>query len=86
MSDRLEAAVRELVDALRDELRTEAACDQGAPDRLLSVAEAREALGGVSRSTLYGEIQAGRLRSAKVGRRRLVPAAAIAEYIAGSPR
>ena len=81
MSDRLSPAITELVEALRDELRTEAAGDQRAPDRLLSVDEASAAL-GLGRSRMYLEIQTGRLRSVKVGRRRLVPAAALANYIA----
>lgn len=50
------------------------------PDRLLSVAEVASAL-GIGRSALYSEIAAGRLRTIRVGRRRLVPASAIAEYI-----
>ena len=78
MSDRIEAAIRELADALRAELATEA---RPAPDRLLSVDEAAAGL-GIGRSVLYGEMGAGRLRSVKVGRRRLIPAASIAEYIA----
>jgi excisionase family DNA binding protein len=57
------------------------AAPTGAPDRLLSVAEAA-ALLGVGRSRLYDEIGAQRVRSVKVGRRRLVPSGAIAEYIA----
>jgi excisionase family DNA binding protein len=35
----------------------------------------------LGRSLLYAEIQAGRIRTVKIGRRRLVPAAAIREYI-----
>jgi excisionase family DNA binding protein len=81
MSDRLTAALAELVEALREELRTEAETGPRAPDRLLSVDEAA-ALLGLGRSATYGELQTGRLRSLKVGRRRLVPAAAIASYIA----
>ena len=78
MSDRLAAAVAELVDAIRAELRAEAV--PTGPDRLLSVTEAADAL-GLGRSLAYGEIQAGRLRTLKVGRRRLVPTAAVAAYI-----
>jgi hypothetical protein len=36
---------------------------------------------GIGRSRLYDEIAAARVRSVKVGRRRLVPSGAIAEYI-----
>jgi excisionase family DNA binding protein len=82
VSDRLAAAVAALVDALREELAADArATGPGQPDRLLSVDEAAVWL-GVGRSALYGELQAGRLRSVKVGRRRLVPSGAVAAYIA----
>lgn len=77
---RLEAAVAELAAAIREELRTEARAAAGAPDRLLSIPEAAVAL-GVSRTTIYSELQGGRLRSIAVGRRRLVPASAIAERV-----
>lgn len=81
MTDRLAAALTEFVEALREELRTEAAVDPRTPDRLLSVDEAATML-GVGRSVLYGEIQTGRLRSVKVGRRRLIPSTGVASYIA----
>ncbi|GJF07820.1 helix-turn-helix domain-containing protein [Pseudonocardia sp. D17] len=40
------------------------------------------ALLSLGRSTLYEELRSGRLRSVRVGRVRLIPAAAIADYIA----
>ncbi len=80
MSDRLEAAVRELVAALRDELRAETASEPP-PDRLLDVREAATAL-GIGRSALYAELGRGEVRSVKVGRRRLVPSSALGAYIA----
>ena len=40
------------------------------------------ALLSLSRSVLYEELRSGRLRSVHVGRTRLVPAAAITEYVA----
>jgi len=83
MSDRLALALAELVDALRAEIATEARPDAGAPDRLLSVDEAA-ALLGIGRSRLYDELTAQRVRSVKVGRRRLVPSGAIADYIAAA--
>jgi excisionase family DNA binding protein len=84
MTDRLTLALAELADAIRAEVRAEAAPPE-TPDRLLSVDEAANAL-GVGRSSLYGEIAAGRIRSMRLGRRRLIPAGAIAERIqAGSP-
>lgn len=51
-----------------------------APDRLLSIPEAADLL-GIGRSRLYDEIAAARVRSVKVGRRRLVPSSAIAEFV-----
>jgi excisionase family DNA binding protein len=72
MSDRLDTAVRELVEALRDEVRTEAPHEASPP--LLSVAEAA-ARAGVGRTFVYNAISSGRLRSHKLGRRRLVGSA-----------
>ncbi|QDP94803.1 helix-turn-helix domain-containing protein [Microlunatus elymi] len=48
---------------------------------LYSVDEACEAL-RLSRSAIYELIRSGRLRSIKEGRRRLVPVAALQEYVA----
>ena len=81
MSERLEAALRELADALLDELRADAPADD-LPDRLLSVADAAAAL-SIGRTALYSEMNAGRLRSMSVGRRRLIPASALAAYTKG---
>lgn len=36
---------------------------------------------GLSRATIYGEINAGRLRSFKVGARRLVSPAALSDWV-----
>lgn len=53
-----------------------------APDRrLYRVTEAMAAL-SLSRSVIYELLRSGRLRSVREGRTRLVPASAIAEYIA----
>ncbi len=81
MSDRLALAVSELIEALREEARTEAAAVPRALDRLLSIDEAATTL-GIGRTATYSELSAGRLRSIRVGRRRLVVAGAIAAYIA----
>lgn len=51
------------------------------PEHLLSIPEAAEAL-GIGRTRLYADIAAGRIRTCKVGRRRLVPSSAINTYIA----
>ena len=77
MSERVEALVRELVDALKAETSPPAT----APPRLLSIPEAAGVL-GVGRTLVYTEMGRGRLRSLKCGRRRLIPEAAIGEYIA----
>lgn len=81
MSDRLSLAIAELVGALREELRTEAANAPRTPDRLLSMDEAANAL-GIGRTTAYLLVTRGDLRSVKVGRRRVVPSSAVADYIA----
>lgn len=75
MTDRLAAAITELVAAIRAEAQP-----ASPPDRLLSVEDAAAIL-GVGRSMAYAEIGSGRLRSVKVGRRRLVPASAVAAFI-----
>ena len=79
-----EAAIRAAVDGLTAAIlaavRAEAAADAGAPDRLLSVDDAAAAL-GVGRTAVYDELGAGRLRSVKVGRRRLIPTVAVRDYI-----
>lgn len=54
-----------------------ALCSEGALSVAAAAAEA-----GVSRSTLYSEMQAGRLRYVQRGRRRLVPRRALAEWLA----
>jgi len=75
------AAVEALTAALLAAVRAEAAPVATLPDRLLSVDEAAGAL-GVGRTRLYHEIGAGRLQSLRVGRRRLIPASGIADYVA----
>ena len=79
MTDRLAAALAELAEALRAEVRAELATPP--PERLLSVDEAAARL-GVGRSMVYGELAAGRLRSVKIGRRRLVPTSAVTARVA----
>jgi excisionase family DNA binding protein len=49
--------------------------------QLYRVAEARAVL-SLSRSVIYEQIRSGRLRSVTQGRTRLIPASAIADYIA----
>ena len=82
MSDRLAVAVTELIEALRESVRAEAAAAPRSPDRLYSIPEACEALGGIGRSKVYDLIASGELSSLRVGRRRLVTAGAVREFIA----
>lgn len=49
---------------------------------LYSVEEARSLLGGISRVTIYNILNSGELTSVTIGRRRLIPAAAITAFIA----
>lgn len=53
----------------------------GRTPRLLRVDEACRLL-SMSRTVIYELIRSGRLRSVKQGRSRLIPASAIAEYVA----
>src|SRR5262245_2531627 len=49
--------------------------------RLLPVAEARQALGGISAATFYKLVQEGELRLVKIGRRSFVLMSTIEEFI-----
>ena len=75
-----EAFASAIVVAVRAELAQQVSPSGDTPDRLYSIAEAAAAL-HVVRSTLYGLIGTGELRTVKVGRRRLVPESAITAYI-----
>jgi excisionase family DNA binding protein len=79
MSARLDAAVSELVAAIRAELTG------AAPDglRAYSVQEAADIL-GISRAGCYRLIQSGQMRSRRVGSRRLVPTSAIRDFLDGN--
>ena len=78
-----EVAVRDAAVALADALvgvfntRRDAA---PAPDQLYTIDQACRVM-ACGRTLLYSELAAGRLRSLKVGRRRLIPGSAIAEYV-----
>jgi excisionase family DNA binding protein len=49
---------------------------------LYGVPEAAE-LTGIGRSKLYEELAAGRIRSVKIGSRRLIPKEALTEFVEG---
>jgi excisionase family DNA binding protein len=76
----IRAATEQLGAAILAAVKAEAATTADAPDRLYGIPEAAAAL-GIGRSAVYDELAAGRLRSLKVGRRRLIPAGAVREYI-----
>ena len=77
MSARLDAALVELAAAILDEVRADLT-DRERPPELLSIAQASQRL-GIGRTAVYDAIGRGELRSLKVGRRRLIPADALAE-------
>jgi excisionase family DNA binding protein len=78
MTERLDAALAELADAIRDEVRAELADRIGGPPELLSIAAASKRM-GIGRTATYDAIGRGQLRSIKVGRRRLIPSDALTE-------
>jgi excisionase family DNA binding protein len=75
-ADRVELALRELADALRAEV-----APPPEPPPMVSITEAARLL-GVSRTSLYQLMDTGELSSRKLGRRRLVPRAALEVYAA----
>jgi excisionase family DNA binding protein len=75
-ADRVELAVRELVDALRAEVTP-----PPEPTTMVSIAEAAELL-SVSRTSLYALMDSGELDSRHIGRRRLVPRAELDRFTA----
>jgi excisionase family DNA binding protein len=77
MTARLDAAVAELVAALRAEALTGLGT---ATPRLLTVPEACAQLGGLSRAMFYKQLREG-LRVVHVGRRVLVPEAELHRFI-----
>lgn len=81
MTGRLDAVLAELAEAIRQEVAQAAASAPPAPERLLDVDQVADLLGGVSRSFIYSAFAHGDLRSVKVGRRRLVPAGAVEQFI-----
>jgi excisionase family DNA binding protein len=76
--DRLEAAIRELTEAIRADIRPE---PRESGPRLLSIDEAAAML-GIGRTAMYGLIGSGKCGSVKVGRRRLVPSTSLTTFIA----
>lgn len=78
MTDRLDAALAELAAAIRAEMRSEVVSRADGPPELLSIRAASARL-GIGRTATYEAIGRGELRSIKVGRRRLIPADALAE-------
>jgi excisionase family DNA binding protein len=79
---RLDDAIHELVEAIAEAVRAEAATGPATPDRLYSLPEAQAALGGIGRSKVYDLIARGELSSLSVGRRRLISGEALRAYVA----
>lgn len=82
MTARLDAAIRELVEAIAESVRAEAASSPATPDKLYSIADTQAALGGIGRSLVYDLIARGELASLRAGRRRMISGDAIRAYIA----
>ena len=84
-----EVAIRRALDAVGDAfldaLAAQSEATRNAPDRLFSIEEARQRLGGISRATLYAEMSAGRLESIKIRRRRFISSSAISAYARDEP-
>ena len=79
-ADRVNAAVAELADALRMQLRAELLAERTDPPALVDVAEAGRLL-NLSRTTTYGLLdRPGGIRTHKVGRRRLVARADVLAF------
>ena len=76
----IRAAAEALVLALVAAVRAEATPEASAPERLLSINQAAATL-GIGRSALYEAIGRGDVMSIKVGRRRLIAAGAIQQFI-----
>jgi excisionase family DNA binding protein len=76
-ADRVELAIRELVAALRDELRP-----PPEPSAMVDLRSAARML-QVSRTTLYALMDSGELASRHIGRRRLMSRAALEAYAQG---
>jgi excisionase family DNA binding protein len=79
MSARLQAAVTELVAALVAEIHGEATKAVAQPDQLYDIPTAARLL-SIGRSRLYSELNAGRIRAVRSGRRVLVPASEVTAF------
>jgi excisionase family DNA binding protein len=55
---------------------------QDEDDVLIDPVEARQRLGGISRSTFYELLKAGDIEGVRIGRKRLVVSSSIARFIA----
>ena len=75
-ADRVELAVRELVEALRADL-----APPPEPTTMVDLTTAAQLL-SVSRTSLYHLMDSGQLDSRHIGRRRLVPRAALDRFAA----
>lgn len=76
---RIRAAMAQLTEALVEAVHDP---ETAAPEHLVSLSEAAATL-GISRTRLYAEIAAGRVRTVQSGRRRLVPASELVAFVRG---
>jgi len=83
MSDRLAAALAELVAAIRDEISSSMPAPADGPVELLSPKRFAE-LSGLGRSTVYLGIADGTIRSVKVRGRRLVASSELGRIAAAA--
>ena len=79
---RVQAAVAELAAALMAAVTADP--QPTGVDRLYTIEQARQRLGGISRARIYKEIGSGRLRTVSAGRRRLIPSSAIDAFARGA--
>ncbi|MGW1891343.1 helix-turn-helix domain-containing protein [Streptomyces sp. NPDC002004] len=61
--------------------RDDGSTTNAAPQRVLYRPEEAATALGIGRSTVYEEIRLGRLRTVRIGRRRLVPPEYLADYV-----
>lgn len=78
--DTTDTRIADALAQLADALSTRAA-NEPLADRLLSVDEARQRLGGISRSAFYTLMNRRQIRTMSIGARRFVPESEVAAFI-----
>jgi excisionase family DNA binding protein len=85
-ADRLAKAIRDLIgEAVQAAAERQSVQQPPAPQaprqRLITIAEARQELGGISPTTFYQLVKDGELRVVKIGRRTFVAVSELDKYI-----